>query len=892
MVWDDGASGLRGFWRQRSAAGAAAIALALALASCGGTGGGGATTGCGLTGDAMCGQVNPDAASPDAATSPDASASSQVQDASSPPDVASPDGEAVTDATHDMPAGDGPAGQDAASAPELPPAHDAVSADATPPGDVMPDLATGASDAAPAASADFVNYLANAAHTNFVDDPTLVPPLARLWTAELGQSPWQALIAGDLVYVSLSSTDTLATRVVALDRMTGKTAWSAVLPAAKAAYLTYESGRVFAAEVGDAFELVSEGSIHPAPTLWAFDGKTGAIDWQVLVDASRPFRGTPPVTYGGTLYSLGDGDDKGAPVLYAYDEATGAVRWMSPFADGTFAVSADGIFTFDSCGTTTALGLDGSPKWATPAAADAGSCYPFGTAVIQEHTIYETPERAPNICIDARDGSKQGTFPATHAPPVFGAGLELDTAWQTPLMGLPEQQTLAATGAATWTFTGEGGFATAPLVVGAAVYVASQIGTLSAIDPATGHVLWSDNAGVPFTGLGMAAAHGVLVVPADNSLVAYGPGAPSDAAVHDYGGKLGCRWSLAHVAMDGGAASPEALAVADFNKDGKPDLLLAAFGSNNGGGLNVLLGNGDGTFKQLDETAAFPYGTYHLVVGDVDGDGVPDVVSVGGGNSSDNSNIKVSLGKGDGTFKAGATYTVGMAAQALALADLDGNGRADLVVADAADGVRVLLNQGKGMFGAPVVYSSGRPVNTVTVGDLDGDGKTDLVLALGEDPASVQILLGKGNGTFAAPLPTMLDSDVFSFALGDVNGDGKLDLVAAVVDVEILAGKGDGTFAPAVTIPVGGNVGGVALGDVDRDGQVDLVVVNARPGAARILFGAGDGTFHGSAAYALDDYSEAPFIADFNGDGLPDITVLDTTDNTAALMLGACAATP
>ena len=891
MVWDQRAAGNRVIGNVRArAGGGAALAVVLALASCGGHGGGNVSAGCDGGGTGMCAQVNPDAAPVDATTLLDAD---QMREASAAPDaqdVAPPDAGAVVDAVQPADAGSGPPVHDAGTPPDASPPADAPGVDVPPTLDAAPDLAGDAPDSGPASGADFTNYLANAAHTNFVDDATLVPPLVPLWTAALGQNLSYPLIAGDLVYVSLIPDETVGVRVVALDRLTGKTAWSAVLPAAKAAFLAYENGRLFASEVGDALGPIQANAMHPTPTLWAFDGKTGAVDWQVPVDAARPFRGTPPLAYGGTLYSLGD-PEKGTPMMYAYDEATGAVRWMSPFADGTFAASADGVFTFDSCGTTTALNLDGTPKWGAAGAADAGSCYPFGTAVIQAHAIYETPDRAPNVCIDARTGATQGTFPAGHAPPVFGAGLELDMTGQSAAMGLPAQGTVAATGAGAWTFTAEGGLFAPPLVAGATVYVGSQIGTLSAIDPATGRVLWSQNAGVPFTSGGMAAAHGVLVVSSGTSLIAYGPGTPANGGVHDYGSKPGCAWSLAHQPVEGGAASPEAMAVSDFNKDGKPDIVLAAFGLNNGGGLNVMLGKGDGTFEQLDEASDFPYGTYRLVAGDVDGDGVADVVSAGGSGTSDGYNIKVSLGKGDGTFKAPTNYTVGMAPMALALADLDGNGRADLVVADSVDGVRVLLNQGKGTFGSPVRYSAGNDVNAVAVGDVDGDGKPDLALAI-QEPASMQILLGSGNGTFGAPLTTTLDYGAGAFALADVDGDHKLDVVAAVADIEILAGKGDGTFAPAVTTPAGGSATGVAAGDLDLDGKTDLVITNYRPGTARVLFGAGDGTFHGRAVYGLQDGCDTPIIADFNGDGLPDITVLDPFDDTAALLMGACAAAP
>jgi hypothetical protein len=299
-----------------------------------------------------------------------------------------------------------------------------------------------------------------------------------------------------------------------------------------------------------------------------------------------------------------------------------------------------------------------------------------------------------------------------------------------------------------------------------------------------------------------------------------------------------------------------------------------------------LLGNGDGTFNGLVDISAFDDGTSFVVGADVDGDGVLDVVSASANDAYDgNPNLKVSIGKGDGTFKSPTNYTVGKAPVGIAQGDLDGNKLTDVVVADAVNGASVLLSQSKGTFGAPVVVGSGA-LSSVVMGDVNGDGKTDIVLGATNPPA-VQVLLGKGNGTFAAALTTTLDLPPSAMALGDVNGNGKLDLVVSTGDIEVLSGKGDGTFALTGTLSAAGGATGVTLGDLDKDGLTDLVVTSDSPMSVLVFFGNGDGTFQGKEAFATSIGPMQPAIADFNGDGRPDVIVCNSGGDTT-LLLGAC----
>jgi outer membrane protein assembly factor BamB len=732
-------------------------------------------------------------------------------------------------------------------------------------------------------ASNFTMYPANAAHTDFIEDDTLVPPLRRLWKVSLDTPIFSSpLVVGDRIFASTSPTDAKPARLLAFDRLTGSPLWSTDLPTSSYVNLAYENGRVFAVDNDGAVDSLTS-VVVAAPFIRAFDAATGAVDWQIQGDLKQPFQLAAPVAVNGTLYVTASGS-AALPTLHAYDETSGHEQWKNAFDDGSFAVSADGFFTYDACGNVTALDISGGTRWAAP---DAGGCYPGGTSVLFDHTLYETPERVSSARVDTRTGMKLGPFAGDRLTPAFGHGLEVDP------VGPTLQASSIATGAKAWTFTSEGDLAVSPLIVGGTVYMASRIGTVYAIDAATGQVSWSEDTGdtVPSGGLfGIAAAHGVLVVPTMTQLIAYGPAGPtSDAGTHDYGGKTPCPWSLVHAAPAVGADQPTGIAIADFNKDGKRDIAVSSWGSFGGGGVNVSLGKGDGSFDQLIEQWAFGDGTHALAAADLDGDGKPDVVSASSIAATDGQpNLQVILGKGDGTFLKPTYYTVGTAPNGIVLADLDGNGRIDVVVADAADGFRVLFNQGKGVLGKPVAYGAGQQALAIALADLNGDGKSDIVLATKDPPNAIQVFPGKGNGTFGAALVAKLDAWPAGLALGDVNGDGKLDVVVATGDVEILIGKGDGTFAAPVTMQAGTGVSGVALGDVDLDGRLDLVVTNSYPSDARIFFGNGDGTFTGMETFATTLEPILPTITDLNGDGLPDIVTVDTLGDVASVLLGAC----
>ena len=279
---------------------------------------------------------------------------------------------------------------------------------------------------------------------------------------------------------------------------------------------------------------------------------------------------------------------------------------------------------------------------------------------------------------------------------------------------------------------------------------------------------------------------------------------------------------------------PSSVAVGDFNGDGKTDLAVVNVSSHN---ASVLLGNGDGTFQSsmILNVGANPRA---VAVGDFNGDGKADLAV---GNSFDN-NVSVLLGKGDGTFQAAVNYGAGTAPQSVAPGDFNGDGKIDLAVANygppqgGGGSVSVLLGNGDGTFQSAVNYTAGFAPFEVTAGDLNGDGKADLAIA-NSGSNNLSVLLGNGDGTFKAAVNYTVAGSPRSVAVGDFNGDGKADLAVASYSggVTVLSGNGDGTFQSAGNNAAGSAPLAVAVGDFNRDGAADLAVVNYLDGSVSVL---------------------------------------------------------
>ncbi len=205
---------------------------------------------------------------------------------------------------------------------------------------------------------------------------------------------------------------------------------------------------------------------------------------------------------------------------------------------------------------------------------------------------------------------------------------------------------------------------------------------------------------------------------------------------------------------------------ADFNGDGIPDLASADG--------NVQLGNGDGTFKTVTGwTNALGFGgVQFFAVGDFNGDGKPDLL-IPPGPSSSSTIAHLLLGDGDGTFQSAVPVNLGVSIQSVVVADVNGDGKQDLVGFNSTGGgLLVFLGKGDGTFTAGASYPT--VSRLPTLGDFNGDGRVDLVFV--DLSGAVQVLIGNGDGTFQPAVITPGATGRFLAAVGDFNGDGKLDL--------------------------------------------------------------------------------------------------------------------
>gem|GEM_PF-1040669 len=372
-----------------------------------------------------------------------------------------------------------------------------------------------------------------------------------------------------------------------------------------------------------------------------------------------------------------------------------------------------------------------------------------------------------------------------------------------------------------------------------------------------------------------------------------------------------------------------ALAVTDLNRDRAPDFVAAvrrssvvvadetagsqkasrtprtSFGSS--WDLVAFLGAGDGSPVTFG-TTQLSGPPQAVVVGDLDHDGVLDVVTAnngggGGGGatsiatkgaiSGPSASVSVLLGRGDGSFKTEARVDAGEQPRSVALADFDHDGNQDLAIANAAgyggfSDVSILLGNGNGTFRPRLSVPAGSAPWQVKAADLNGDGIFDLLVPDG-DNSVVNVLLGNGDGTFSQQPAAGVGLSPVAVALGDFNHDGALDFVAAnknSQDLSLVLGNGDGTFQTEVRLPLDSSPASVSSADLNGDGHQDLAVP-AGSGGVLVLLGNGDGTFQPPVAYNPGFQAVDVAVADVDRDTKLDLVVANRDSVDVAVLAGA-----
>jgi hypothetical protein len=341
---------------------------------------------------------------------------------------------------------------------------------------------------------------------------------------------------------------------------------------------------------------------------------------------------------------------------------------------------------------------------------------------------------------------------------------------------------------------------------------------------------------------------------------------------------------------DPGGSDSSGMTVADVNGDGLADAVMQGPIINGGPSLTVMLGQANGEFGPPIITPGLFAGV--MVAGDVNGDGSADIVSATL-DAKASPVISVLLNDGKGNFRQSSTIPyVGNFPGSLTLADVDGDGKPDLLFSAAnPSAIYFLRNLGGGSFAGPVLIATPAGDNrTLAVGDFNGDGRPDIVYAF-LNPATnqdqIHLLLNQGGGTFSDQVPAGIPVPGSFFAVGDFNHDGHADIAVDVqisflgsmsAGVTVFLGQGNGSFTAGPTT-VFDNTPFLAYqlvaGDFDGDGNLDLAGVDGgtRPGHVSLLWGDGTGNFtpqqvNGPMGFSL-------MTADINGDGVTDVIIPD-----------------
>lgn len=319
--------------------------------------------------------------------------------------------------------------------------------------------------------------------------------------------------------------------------------------------------------------------------------------------------------------------------------------------------------------------------------------------------------------------------------------------------------------------------------------------------------------------------------------------------------------------------APVEIIVQDMNFDGDEDIVVL---HRIGGPFNVyrniyvIQGTGDGRFL-AEEIRSVPEWPDAIEIQDINGDSAPDIII-----AHSSSNITVQLNQGEGNFGPSMSYITDSTHTYLKLGDLDRDGVLDLVTANLGDSsISILMGGAGGVFGPETVYQVGSWATSIAIEDLNGDGFLDIVVN-GYFSDSVTVLLNDTEAHFSAVVPDLSVERAGPVAIEDINMDGIPDLVVAEFtnnQIALFIGVGDGSFMWNSNLATVDRPSSIVFADLNGDHVRDMVVSGASStaGVIAVRFGNEDGTFQSQSFYSTATNPKSIRIGDLNGDSYPDI---------------------
>lgn len=309
---------------------------------------------------------------------------------------------------------------------------------------------------------------------------------------------------------------------------------------------------------------------------------------------------------------------------------------------------------------------------------------------------------------------------------------------------------------------------------------------------------------------------------------------------------------------------------------------------------------GNGSLTADDFEPNLDFGTdsnpYFLALGDLDGDGKTDLAI-----ANDVGTVSVLRNTGSTgavSYATNVNFTTATGSTSVAIGDIDGDGKQDLIVSNNIGTISILRNTGSPgvvSFATNVDFAAGANPQTVAIGDVDGDGKVDLAVTnQGSNTVSVfRNTSTPGAVNFESSVNFAAATDPVFIAMGDLDGDGKVDLAIAnfaidqVSVLRNLSSLGTVNFAASVNFTTGNNPHAVAIGDLDGDGKADMTVTNTGDNdisVLRNLSTPGSLVFAGKVDFPTDIYPYSIGIGDLDGDGMTDLAIANASSSTVSLL--------